>query len=57
MVSGFLISPYDQERMRSGLAIEIWILSKLCGPVTCPKNFINSFMDSLPMPAMRRMRE
>jgi hypothetical protein len=29
MVSGFLISPYDQERIRSGDAIAIWILSKL----------------------------
>jgi hypothetical protein len=31
--------------MRSGLAIEILIWSKLCGPVTWPKMFINSFMN------------
>jgi hypothetical protein len=30
--------------MRSGLAIEMRISSKLCGPLTCPKMFINSFM-------------
>src|SRR5437764_2234312 len=31
--------------MRSGLAIEIRIWSKLCGPETCPKMFINSFIE------------
>src|SRR5215469_1447213 len=31
--------------MRSGLAIEILIWSKLCGPETWPKMFINSFMN------------
>src|SRR5438128_8241005 len=31
--------------MRSGLAIEMRIWSKLCGPETCPKMFINSFID------------
>src|ERR1051325_4705470 len=31
--------------MRSGLAIEIRIWSKLCGPATCPKMFINSFIE------------
>src|SRR5215471_946264 len=30
--------------MRSGLAIEIRIRSKLCGPLTWPKMFINSFI-------------
>ena len=44
MVSGFLISPNDQERMRSGEAIEIWIWSKLCGPLGWPNRFINSFI-------------
>ena len=31
--------------MRSGLAIEMRIWSKLCGPETCPKMFINSFIE------------
>ena len=31
--------------MRSGLAIEMRIWSKLCGPATCPKMFINSFIE------------
>jgi hypothetical protein len=44
-----LISPYDQDRMRSGLAIEMRIWSKLCGPETCPKMFINSFIEDTPL--------
>ena len=44
MVSGFLISPNDQDRMRSGLAMEIRISSKRWVPPTCPKIFINSFL-------------
>jgi hypothetical protein len=31
MVSGFLISPKDQERIFSGLAIEIRMESNVCG--------------------------
>jgi hypothetical protein len=31
MVSGFLISPNDQDRIFSGLAIEIRIWSNVCG--------------------------
>src|SRR3954469_7943126 len=56
IVSGFLISPYDHERMRSGLAIEMRIWSKLCGPETCPKMFINSFIED-PSPVGRHARE
>ena len=33
--------------MRSGLAIEMRIWSKLCGPLTWPKMFINSFIEDL----------
>src|SRR5271166_1382464 len=33
------------EWIRSGLAIEMRIWSKLCGPLTCPKIFINSFIN------------
>jgi hypothetical protein len=39
MVSGFLISPYDQDRIFSGLAIEMRIWSKVwagaCGLKRC----------------------
>ena len=44
MVSGFLTSPKDQERICSGDAIEIRIESKLCGPWTLPNKFISSFI-------------
>jgi hypothetical protein len=33
IVSGFLISPKDQDRMRSGLASAMRTSSKLCGPL------------------------
>ena len=42
--------------MRSGLAIEMRIWSKLCGPETCPKMFINSFIKD-PSPVGRHARE
>src|SRR6266851_9824191 len=42
--------------MRSGLAIEMRIWSKLCGPLTCPKMFINSFIED-PFPVGRHARE
>src|SRR5260370_20790971 len=41
--------------MRSGLAIEMRIWSKLCGPETCPKMFINSFIED-PFPVGRHAR-
>ena len=44
MVSGFLISPKDQDLIRSGEAIEIWILSKLWAAFGWPNGFIKSFM-------------
>src|ERR671939_59760 len=43
MVSGFLISPYDQYRIFSGLAIEILIWSKLCGCAVWLKRFMTSW--------------
>src|SRR5215510_3878697 len=43
MVSGFLISPYDQDRIFSGLAIEIRIWSKTCAGTCGLKRFITSW--------------
>src|SRR5262244_2988323 len=43
MVSGFLISPYDHERIFSGDAIEIRIWSKTCAGVVGLKRFIISW--------------
>src|SRR5882757_582962 len=43
MVSGFLISPYDQDRIFSGDAIEIRIWSKTCAGVVGLKRFIISW--------------
>ncbi len=42
MVSGFLISPNDHERIFSGLAMEIWIWSNACGWTTGLKRFMTS---------------
>ncbi len=42
MVSGFLISPWLQARMRSGLAIEIRISSKVGVPWGWPSTLIRS---------------
>src|SRR5215470_5544225 len=48
MVSGFLISPYDHERILSGLAIEMRIWSKTCAGTCGLKRFMTSwFMYSL----------
>src|SRR3974390_2093563 len=48
MVSGFLISPEDHERILSGLAIEMRIWSKTCAGTCGLKRFITSwFMYSL----------
>ena len=44
MVSGFLISPKDQLRMRSGLAMPIWIWSKVSGFATGLAKLVSSFM-------------
>src|SRR6202008_2119953 len=43
MVSGFLISPYDHDRIFSGLAIEIRIWSKTWAGVVGLKRFIISW--------------
>src|ERR1700732_934644 len=43
MVSGFLISPYDQDRILSGLAIEIRIWSKTWAGTCGLKRFITSW--------------
>src|SRR5215510_16590535 len=43
MVSGFLISPYDHDRIFSGLAIEIRIWSKTCAGTCGLKRFIISW--------------
>src|SRR5262245_26276481 len=43
MVSGFLISPYDHDRIFSGLAIEIRIWSKTCAGTCGLNRFINSW--------------
>src|SRR2546423_10819040 len=43
MVSGFLISPYDQDRIFSSDAIEIRIWSKTCAGVVGLKRFIISW--------------
>ena len=43
MVSGFLISPYDQDRIFSGLAIEIRIWSKTCAGTCGLKRFMISW--------------
>ena len=42
MVSGFLISPWLQARMRSGLAIEMRISSKVGVPCGWPSTLIRS---------------
>ena len=42
MVSGFLISPYDHDRIFSGLAIEIRIWSKTCAGTCGLKRFMTS---------------
>src|SRR5437763_9008225 len=43
MVSGFLISPYDHDRIFSGLAIEMRIWSKTCAGTCGLKRFITSW--------------
>src|SRR5476649_478781 len=43
MVSGFLISPYDHDRIFSGLAIEIRIWSNTCAGTCGLKRFIISW--------------
>src|SRR3954469_20744854 len=43
MVSGFLISPYDHDRIFSGLAIEIRIWSKTCAGACGLNRFIISW--------------
>jgi hypothetical protein len=43
MVSGFLISPYDHDRIFSGLAIEIRIWSKTCAGTCGLNRFIISW--------------
>src|SRR6187402_1171035 len=43
MVSGFLISPYDQDRIFSGLAIEILIWSNTCAGACGLKRFMISW--------------
>src|ERR1700752_1695280 len=43
MVSGFLISPYDHDRIFSGLAIEIRIWSKTCAGTCGLKIFMISW--------------
>src|SRR5271167_3949641 len=48
MVSGFLISPYDQERICSGLAMLMRIWSKVATWPVWPRIFISSFMRSVP---------
>jgi hypothetical protein len=42
MVSGFLISPWLQARMRSGLAIEMRISSKVGVPCGWPSTLMRS---------------
>ncbi|MFB0487716.1 hypothetical protein ABIE45_000302 [Methylobacterium sp. OAE515] len=56
MVSGFLISPYDQERIFSGDEIEILIWSKLTGVACWLKRFMTSWfmIRSLLTPAAPR---
>src|SRR4028119_1720332 len=49
MVSGFLISPNDQERIRSGEAIPIWIWSNVSGLATGFAKLVSSFMSSFPL--------
>ena len=57
MVSGFLISPNDQEEMSSGLAMEMRIWSKAGTCTCCLKRLVISFIGSLspggvgPLPA------
>src|SRR5271167_4005936 len=48
MVSGFLISPYDQERICSGLAMLMRIWSNVMTWPVWPRIFISSFMRSIP---------
>ena len=43
MVSGFLISPKDHERIRSGLASEILISSKVRSGATGANGFVISW--------------
>src|ERR1700712_1761483 len=60
MVSGFLISPNDHERMRSGEAIPIWIWSNVSGLATGLAKLVSSFMgtdpslESCPLPVRGR---
>src|SRR5690606_10670980 len=49
MVSGFLISPKDQLRMRSGDAIPIWIWSNVSGLAIWLVNLVSSCMLSHPV--------
>src|SRR5689334_9839804 len=50
MVSGFLISPWLQARMRSGLAIEMRISSKVGVPWGWPSTLIRSVIFGVPIP-------
>src|SRR5271165_7187912 len=43
MVSGFLISPNDHERIFSGEAIAIWIWSNACGAATGANGLVISW--------------
>jgi hypothetical protein len=43
IVSGFLISPNDHDRIFSGLAIAIWIWSNACGAATGAKGLVISW--------------
>src|SRR5271165_1803144 len=43
MVSGFLISPNDHERIFSGLAMAIWIWSNACGAATGANGLVISW--------------
>jgi hypothetical protein len=47
IVSGFLISPNDQDLIFSGLAMEILILSNCWVALTGPNRLINSLMNIL----------
>src|ERR1700752_2698561 len=47
MVSGFLISPNDQEEMSSGLAMEMRIWSNAGTCTCCLKRLVISFIGSL----------
>lgn len=45
MVSGFLISPNDHERILSGEAMPIWIWSKVSGFAIGFAKLVSSFMN------------